>query len=121
MENKNTITHIEIPAPNLKKAIDFYSKVFGWKAEIMPDKTYAMFRIGNSKSGGGFDTSTKPAKEKTGPGIVINVEDIPSKIMKIKKAGGKVVQDKTEIPGGYGFYARFQDTNGNHLQIYSEK
>lgn len=117
----HTITHIEIPAPDMDKAIKFYSDVFGWKADLMPDGTYAMFSIGDTKTGGGFDSSTKPAKEKTGPGLVINVEDIPAKLADIKKAGGKIVQEKTEIAGGYGFYARFQDTNGNHLQIYSGK
>jgi predicted enzyme related to lactoylglutathione lyase len=66
MENKHTITHIEIPAPYPDKAITFYSKIFGWETEVMPDKTYAMFRIGNSNSGGGFDTSTKPAELKVG-------------------------------------------------------
>ena len=105
----------------MQKSVDFYSKVFGWQIVVMPDKTYAMFRIGDSKSGGGFDTSTKPASEKVGPGLLINVEDINSKLEETKKAGGKVVQEKTEIGGGYGFYARFQDTNGNHLQIYSSK
>jgi predicted enzyme related to lactoylglutathione lyase len=49
------------------------------------------------------------------------VEDIPAKLEEIKEAGGKVIQGKTEIEGGYGFYARFQDTNGNHLQIHSRK
>jgi len=121
MENKHTITHIEIPSPDLQKSIDFYSKVFGWQIEVMPDKSYAMFRIGDSNSGGGFDTTTKPASEKVGPGLVINVDDISSTLEEIKKAGGKIIQEKTEIGGGYGFYARFQDTNGNHLQIHSMK
>jgi predicted enzyme related to lactoylglutathione lyase len=30
-----TITHIEIPAPEMDKAIKFYSEVFGWKADLM--------------------------------------------------------------------------------------
>ncbi|HSP86600.1 MAG TPA: VOC family protein [Ignavibacteriaceae bacterium] len=121
MEEKHTITHIEIPSPDLQKSLDFYSKVFGWKTQVMPDNTYAMFIIGNSGTGGGFDTSTKPAQDKYGPGLVINVDDINSKLEEIKKAGGKVIQEKTEIPGGYGFYARFQDTNGNYLQIHSRE
>jgi predicted enzyme related to lactoylglutathione lyase len=119
MENAHTITHIEIPAPNLQKAINFYSNVFGWETEVLPDKTYAVFRIGGSQSGGGFDTSTKPAPENVGPGLVINVVDILAKLDEIKSAGGKIVQKKTEIPGGYGFYARFVDPNGNYMQIHS--
>jgi len=47
--------------------------------------------------------------------------DISPKLDEIKKAGGKVVQEKTEIGGGYGFYAQFIDPNGNYMQIYSAK
>jgi hypothetical protein len=121
MQSSNTITHIEIPAPDLQKIMDFYSKVFKWEVEKMPDETYAMFRIGDTGTGGGFDTSIKPAGEKVGPGIVIDVENISLKLEEIEKAGGKVIRSKTEIPGGYGFYARFQDNSGNYLQIHSKK
>jgi hypothetical protein len=119
MKGNHTISHIEIPAPDLQKAIDFYSKVFGWETEVMPDKTYAVFRIGKSGTGGGFDTFAKPAPEGTGPGIVIDVDDINSKLEEIEKAGGKVILKKTEIQGGFGFYAKFRDLNGNYLQIHS--
>ncbi|HLG03300.1 MAG TPA: VOC family protein [Bacteroidia bacterium] len=116
---EHTITHIEIPAPDLKKAAEFYSKVFGWKVDILPDNNYAMYRM-TENSGGGFDASAKPAVEGTGPGLVINVDNIPSKLNEIKSAGGKVVMDKTEIPGGFGFFARFLDPNGNYMQLHSQ-
>ena len=116
----HTISHIEIPSPDIQKAIVFYTKVFGWKVEMMSGNTYAVYRIGETWVSGGFDASTKPAGENVGPGIVINVGDIPAKLEDIKNAGGKVVMEKTEIPGGHGFYARFQDTNGNYMQVYSK-
>jgi len=113
-----SITHFEIPSPDLQRSILFYDTVFGWKSQTMPDGKYAVFSIGDTQSGGGFDTNTKPAEQGVGPGLVINVDNIPEMIEKIKKAGGIITQDKTEIPG-FGFYARFQDLNGNHMQIYS--
>jgi len=116
----HTITHIEIPSPDMQKSIDFYSQVFGWETQVMPDGKYAMFKTGE-KTGGGFDTTTKPAAQGVGPGLVINVEDIDGTLQKIKNAGGKVVQEKTVIEGGWGAYARFTDTNGNHMQIHSMK
>lgn len=100
MENKHTISHIEIPSPDLQKAVDFYSKVFGWETEVMPDGTYTIFKIGDSGNGGGFDSSSLPAEDKVGPGIVIDVEDITEKFEDIQKAGGKVIKEKTEIRGG---------------------
>ncbi|HEY3250948.1 MAG TPA: VOC family protein [Ignavibacteria bacterium] len=115
----NTITHIEIPANNMKGITNFYSKVFGW--QIIFDERYSLFRIGKSNTGGGFDAALKPAAEKTGPGLVINVEDIPAKLEDIKAAGGKVVQEKTEIGGGHGFYARFTDCCGNPMQVWAKE
>lgn len=115
----HNITHFEIPSPDLQKAISFYEIVFGWKSQAMSDGKYAVFTIGDTRFGGGFDTNTIPADKGVGPGLVINVDDIPFVIEKIKNAGGTITQEKTEIPG-YGFYARFQDPNGNHMQIYSK-
>lgn len=121
MENNHTITHIEIPAPDLNKAIAFYSKLFNWQIQILPPGDYAFFRIGTTQSGGGFDTGLKPAEEKCGPQLTIDVDDISTKLEEIQNAGGKIILAKTEIPGGHGFYACFRDPNGNYLQLHSRK
>ena len=121
MQNTHTITHIEIPAPDLKKAVEFYEKIFNWQIEILPQGVYAFFRIGSTKSGGGFDAGLKPAEEKCGLQITIDVDDISVKLEEIEKAGGKIILGKTEIPGGHGFYACFGDPNGNYLQLHSRK
>ncbi len=46
MKQDNTISHIEIPAPDLAKAISFYSTVFNWKIVIVAENSYAYFMIG---------------------------------------------------------------------------
>lgn len=115
----NTITHIEIPAPDLEKAIDFYSNVFNWEVQVIQPGTYAFFKIGQTNSGGGFDALLKPAQEKFGPQITVDVDNIEVALKKIQEKGGVVPLPKTEIDGGHGFYACFQDTNGNNLQLHS--
>ena len=40
---------------------------------------------------------------------------------KIVNNKGKIVQEKTEIGGGYGFYAIFEDSFGNILGLWSSK
>ena len=119
MKANNTITHIEIPAPNLEKAISFYSELFNWKIEIMVENSYAYFIIGDTNSGGGLDASLKPAQENCGPQIVVDVENIEETLNKIQVLGGIVTKPKTEIDGGHGFYACFKDPNGNYLQVHS--
>ncbi|HZI52159.1 MAG TPA: VOC family protein [Chitinophagaceae bacterium] len=115
----NTITHVEIPAPDLAKAIAFYSSVFDWQIQITEPGRYAYFIIEKNKSGGGFDTSLKPAEEKCGPQVVIDVDDIDDTLQTIREKGGIVTMPKTAIAGGHGFYACFRDINKNHLQIHS--
>jgi len=114
----HTITHIEIPAPDLVTAAEFYSKVFRW--EIIPvESGYSFFMIPGIDSGGGLDASLKPAQEKCGVQITIDVEDIEEKLKEIETSGGKVIMGKTEIAGGHGFYAVFCDPNGNYMQLHS--
>jgi uncharacterized protein len=116
---EHTITHIEIPAPDLDKAAEFYSKVFRW--EIKPvEKGYSFFMI-SANSGGGLDASLKPAEKNCGPQIVIDTDDITGKLKEIEEAGGKIIMGKTEIAGGHGFHAVFCDPNGNYLQLHSRK
>jgi predicted enzyme related to lactoylglutathione lyase len=121
MANNNTITHIEIPAPDLEKAIAFYSKLFNWEIEKFPGGDYAFFRVGDTQSGGGFDAGLKPAEEKYGVQVTIDVDDISAKLEEIEIAGGRIVLGKTEIPGGHGFYACFCDPNGNYLQLHARE
>lgn len=121
MQGPHTITHIEIPAPDLEKAIAFYSTLFNWQIEMQPQGDYAFFRITGTESGGGLDANLQPATEKYGIQIVVDVEDINEKLIEIKKLGGNIILEKTEIPGGHGYYACFRDPNGNYLQLHSRK
>jgi len=118
MQN-NTITHVEIPAPDLAGAIVFYSAIFNWKIEIVKEESYAFFMIGDTNTGGGLNASLKVAKEETGCQIVVDVEDIEQTLAAVQAAGGKIILAKTDIGGGHGYYAVIQDPNGNQLQIHS--
>ena len=117
----NTITHVEIPAPDLQNAIEFYTALFDWEVQIAEPGRYAYFIIEKNKSGGGFDSSLKPAKVNCGLQVVIDVDDIEDTLRKIREKGGIVTRPKTAIAGGHGFYACFQDINKNHLQIHSTR
>ncbi|HYF52242.1 MAG TPA: VOC family protein [Planctomycetota bacterium] len=112
------IVHIEIPAPDLKKATAFYSSVFSWKVDdSFPSsggEQYAMFQDG--AVGGGFDPRLKPTTD--GIVLYIAVKDIPEALKKIAASGGSVIKEKTEIGGNHGYYALFKDPNGNKVGIW---
>jgi predicted enzyme related to lactoylglutathione lyase len=78
-----------------------------------------LFKIGSTQTGGGFDAGLKPAEEKNGLQITIDVENINTKLEEIEQAGGEIILGKTEIPGGHGFFACFRDPNGNYLQLHA--
>jgi predicted enzyme related to lactoylglutathione lyase len=111
----NAIVHCEIPVTDLNKAKEFYSKLFGWKVDVMPEMNYATFETG-TPPGGGF---SKVDKVKEGGCLFyIGVDDIEKKLKEIEKAGGKTVEKKTEIPQT-GWEAKFKDVFGNLLGLFT--
>ncbi len=113
------IVHIEIPAPDLEKAAEFYSKLFGWKVEVTPEMDYAMWSAGEDAVGGGFSKQAKPSTE--GALLHIGVDDIEAKLKEIETAGGKTLTPKTKISDEWGYYAEFLDIFGNKLGLWSER
>ncbi|MEW5925823.1 MAG: VOC family protein [Candidatus Zixiibacteriota bacterium] len=110
--------HFEIPCTNFEKIGKFYTDVFGWNVQIIPEMDYAMFRT-PSGPGGGFDKRYKISKD---PGIVlyIEVEEVNAALKKIEAAGGKTIRPKTQISPEYGYYAFFGDIEGNTLGLWSK-
>jgi predicted enzyme related to lactoylglutathione lyase len=114
------IVHIEIPAPDLEKAKEFYTKLFGWNVELVPGMDYAMWSAGKDGSvEGGFEKTSKPTID--GPLLHIEVDDIDSKLKEIEAAGGKMLKPKTKISDEFGFFAVFLDVFGNRLGLWSKK
>jgi predicted enzyme related to lactoylglutathione lyase len=113
------IVHIDIPAPDLDKAAEFYSKVFGWKVEMEPEMDYATWSPPEEGVGGGFSKSPKPSTD--GALLHIGVDDIEAKLREIEAAGGKIVTPKTKISDEYGYFAEFTDVFGNKLALWSKE
>ncbi len=106
---------IELPAPDLEAACEFYSIIFGWTIKDY-SPTYRVFQSGNIS--GGLNQTGRPADD--GIRVSVTVESINATLQKIVREGGAVVREKYEIPGGFGFTAMFKDPNGNVLELWSE-
>jgi hypothetical protein len=112
---KRTIVHVEIPAADRAEAAAFYSKLFGWEMQDMPEMNYTTFSDG--KLGGGFNPlgdDVKPDDVR----LYIESGDIEADLRAIVAAGGKVVIPKSEIPT-VGWFAWFSDPTGNILALYT--
>jgi hypothetical protein len=130
----NPVVHFEMPAEDKKRMSNFYTKVFGWKAEVLgPEmgnyvivKTTDTDEKGMPKkpgiiNGGFFDKSNGNEH----PSVVIAVDDIRDAMKKIKDAGGTIVGgskpgEPDNIPG-VGLYIAFKDTEGNRVSILQPK
>jgi len=97
---------------------EFYKDVFGWKFQKMPmgDFDYWLIETGpHGKSvGGGMYKKTNP---QDSPRNFISVEKIDVVIAAFKKAGGKTMMGKQEVPN-VGFTFIGTDPEGNVIGLH---
>lgn len=109
------VTHLEIPAKDLKRAKGFYGKVFGWTFNDY-GKEYTLWSPPGGGVGGGiYKAKTIPTKSSVR--AYIEVDNVDGKLKEIKAARGKVVQAKAEVPQ-MGWYAAFSDPQGCVLYLW---
>ncbi len=102
----------ELSADEPKRAMGFYSKVFGWKFKQYEDQEYWLVTAG-AKDEPGTDGAIQLREKQSAPVVnTISVSNIDETIKKIEKNGGKIVAPKMEIPM-MGTLAYFVDTEGN--------
>lgn len=116
MEQTGKINYLEMPARDLAKTKAFFSAVFGWEfVDYGPDYV----AIGNAGLDGGFFKSDKIATTDNGSALVVLYSsELETTLTKVTAAGGQIVQDIFEFPGGRRFH--FTDPNGNEYAVWSE-
>ncbi len=115
----HTIIHFEIPTDNVEKLKKFYSSLFGWKIEksqgpldywtietVPVNEKMEPLRPG--VNGGMFNKEGRDLR----PVNYISVESIDEYIKKTEALGGKIIQQKQEVPD-IGWIALALDPEGN--------
>lgn len=121
----------EVPVTDMDRAVKFYNEVFQIKITIheLGSLTMGWFPFTEDQNRPGAAGSLvlhsdayKPSSDK---GVLIyfssrtgNLED---ELSRIKAAGGKVIQPKTQISPDYGYMALFIDSEGNRVALHSRK
>ncbi len=113
----NNLCHWEIPATDLRKSAEFYAKLFGWRMQES-GKDYVMFEVADGLGGGIFKVKKMPDPCID---VYIKVKDIPETLKMVEELGGKIEKPKTEIGGGYGYYAYFRDPCGCRIGLWSKE
>jgi len=111
------IDYIELPATDIEATKRFYHQALGWDFQDW-GPTYTSFHDG--RLAGGFNTEAQVAKGSgtTGVLVVLYASNLQETYDKVKAAGGRIVKETFEFPGGRRFH--FADPNGNELAVWSE-
>lgn len=103
--------HFEIPSENPEKAIEFYSKVFGWKFNQWTGMEYWLCTTGSDDEPGINGAIMKRMNPGQPFANHISTPNIDKTMKDIEAAGGEIVVPKMPIPG-VGYYAYFKDLDG---------
>ena len=118
----NPFVHVELNTPDPEMAKAFYSKLFQWQLEEMPnsavsDGTYTMIKVGTGIGGG---IMKQVPGGPAGWLAYVAVDDIHAATQKAKSLGGKIMKDVTEVPG-MGWFSFIQDPTGSILGLWKAK
>lgn len=110
----------ELPADDLGRAAEFYTKVFGWSTMKLPFDSIVIDTSGKQvdpgNSSGVFSKRNEFVKA---PVLIINVDDIDAAIKKVGEAGGEVLTEKENV-GGFGLSVYAKDTEGTVFCIWQQ-
>ena len=118
----NSFVHVELNTADPEKAKAFYSKLFQWQLEDVPnpgvpDRSYTVIKVGTGTGGG---IMKQVPGGPSGWLAYVEVDDIQAATAKAKSLGGKVMKDVTEVMG-MGWLSFIQDPTGAVLGLWKSK
>jgi hypothetical protein len=119
------VSHFEIEADNVERAVEFYRNVFGWTVRKWEGPIgYWLITTGPDDEHGINGGLYKRETPITGEGIrayicIIDVPSIDEYVAKVEANGGTVKIPKQTIPG-VGWHASCADTEGNVFGMMQE-
>jgi predicted enzyme related to lactoylglutathione lyase len=122
----NSVSWVEIPVLNFESAKEFYSRIYDYE---MFETTMASIRMGflpmdtDSQGVGGAIVQGKDfVPSSLGVKVYLNGgKDLLTVLNRVNAAGGEIVVPKTKISDEIGYFAVFEDTEGNHISLHSKE
>jgi predicted enzyme related to lactoylglutathione lyase len=119
----NPVVYFEIPALDLERACDFYSKVFETTLtkDIVDGYQMAFFESSGDSFGatGALVVGDVYVPSHQGCFLYFGVESIDETVARALEHGGSVLYLK-KSNGDLGFVAEIQDTEGNRIALHEE-
>ena len=101
--------YLEFKTPDVAAAKRFYAKAFAFEFVDYGD-AYA------GVNGDGLEIGLHRSDQSEPPLVGFQTDDIAAAEAKVRDAGGEIVQETYEFPGGRRFH--FRDPGGNELLVY---
>jgi hypothetical protein len=112
------VVHFEMSVPAPEQAVDFYSRVFDWSIQKLPDPVkYWQIRTSEAPSQQGIPGGI--VSSKTGSpriSITVQVESLEKTCTSVIGNGGSVITDPQIVPG-YGVHVLCKDPQGNFFAL----
>jgi predicted enzyme related to lactoylglutathione lyase len=111
----NPVTWFELNGPEPEQTSKFYSEVFGWSTQSMPDQSYILV---DTHAGKGINGGIGQTREGQAAHSVFYVEnpDIQALLEKAESLGAKTIVPRTVVPDMVTF-AQFVDPFGNTIGL----
>ena len=115
----HAIDYIEFTVTDLAAARAFYTAAFGWSfTDYGPGYSGIRGLADGDREMGGLALGDAVPRDLQGaPLIVLFSDDLDRTLAAVKDAGGAIVKEPFEFPGGRRFH--FTDPSGNQLAVWS--
>ncbi|MEM0911746.1 MAG: VOC family protein [Pseudomonadota bacterium] len=116
MNEHKKLNYVEFAAHDLEATKAFFNTVFNWEfVDYGPEYT----SFSNQGLDGGFYKAEMASTTKNGGALLVFYsKDIESTLEEVKKAGGEIIEDIFDFPGGCRFH--FKEPSGNEFAVWSE-
>lgn len=112
----NPVVHFEIMGGQGKETEEFYSELFDWNIDSNNPLNYG--RV-DTKSTEGIRGGVGDGENGTRTTVYVQVSDINETLEKVKKLGGEIAMERTEIPNTVTL-AMFKDLSGNLIGLIED-
>lgn len=118
----NSLNWFEIPVSDFDRAKLFYSMIYNYE---MPDQMMGPVRMGfflaeNGGIGGAIVQGEGYVPSQEGTLVYLNGgKDLSVVLDRVENAGGKIIHSKTKINDELGYFAIFNDSEGNKMALHS--
>lgn len=108
------ISHIEWLVSHLDRSTEFLHALFGWQFAVYSTH-YRLYQPEQGVAVGLLETEHRRPGDS--PMVHVQVADLDAVLRQAQTLGARVVAERTAVPG-HGWYAQFEDHDGNRIGLF---